>query len=827
MTTSLNVVFLSGCGGDTQRYRCIHAVEQLHLLGHSARWFWHTDERVLTAIDQADILILHRPALTHYLETVLSHARGLPIIYESDDLIFDRRLIDQIPLIQHTNPFEQQRWYNYFWGNAQTLERCHGALTSTLPLSEHFNQVGFKAAIHENALSRETLESSDQARRTRDTDRPVTIGYFSGTLSHNHDFKLISPALHACLQSHADIRLLVGGYLQIPVEFHDVARQIDQRGFVPWQELPRMIAEADIVIAPLDLNDPFARSRSALKYLEAAALGLPVVASSVPAFAATMTHNETGLLATTLEDWRECLEALIAQPQLRLRLGDAAYTNVHTTHTLVHKAPLLEATLRTFINDHEVTSADRRSIDPTHETALQQWHADASLQNHSIFMLTGCDLGNAGNYRCRHPQQQLALHDVHSLVTDYCSVGLNLRQAATFDLAILHRVAWDDHIKTYIKWMQANGRPVVFDTDDLVFAPELIGYVDALKSLSAADVALYLDGVERYRQTLLACDAVIVSTEPLAERVRTLGKQVYVVRNALSWQQIEAAQPYALAKLDSTHPADSSVVIGYFSGTATHNKDFAQITDALISVLEHNPMVRLRIVGPLELAPAYQAFAGQIERRELVSLTELAQEIADVDVALAPLELDNPFCQGKSEVKYMEAAIVATPLIASPIEAFQFAIRHGDNGMLATTTEEWITALDTLIHDSALRRTLGMNAYHDVLERYTPKARSRTLMTALHDVWLKTQPIRNQTVLTPPPTQIFEEYADILQSRYATEQYLQDINAYVQHLESHIAELQSYTRQLEGHVTHIANGRIMRFLNKVAFIKGKVLRGKR
>jgi hypothetical protein len=124
----------------------------------------------------------------------------------------------------------------------------------------------------------------------------------------------------------------------------------------------------------------------------------------------------------------------------------------------------------------------------------------------------------------------------------------------------------------------------------------------------------------------------------------------------------------------------------------------------------------------------------------VVPLVELAAELADVDFAIVPLELGNPYCEAKSEVRYMEAGAVAVPLIASPIEAYRAAIRNGQTGMLAATTEQWIAALRVLIDEPERRRAFGMAAHADVLRRYTPVARSRELLDVLATVWETTEP---------------------------------------------------------------------------------------
>src|SRR5204863_5326912 len=104
---------------------------------------------------------------------------------------------------------------------------------------------------------------------------------------------------------------------------------------------------------------------------------------------------------------------------------------------------------------------------------------------------------------------------------------------------------------------------------------------------------------------------------------------------------------------------------------------------------------------------------------------ELPQLIAQIDINLAPLELDNPFCQAKSEIKYTEAALVGVPTVASPTDAFAYAITHGENGLLAATVDEWQAALSQLIEQPEARQQLGAVARQRVYQEYVPQVCSQ------------------------------------------------------------------------------------------------------
>jgi hypothetical protein len=104
-------------------------------------------------------------------------------------------------------------------------------------------------------------------------------------------------------------------------------------------------------------------------------------------------------------------------------------------------------------------------------------------------------------------------------------------------------------------------------------------------------------------------------------------------------------------------------------------------------------------------------------------LPNLPEELARYDIALAPLEVGNVFCEAKSELKYFEAALVGVPTVASPTQPFADAIRDGVTGFLAKSTEQWYEYLERLVTDPALRRKIGKAALHDILYRYGPDGR--------------------------------------------------------------------------------------------------------
>src|SRR5207253_2012078 len=115
------------------------------------------------------------------------------------------------------------------------------------------------------------------------------------------------------------------------------------RGLVPWRHLADLLAEVDINLAPLEANNPFTDAKSCLKYLEAALVGVPTVASARSDFVRAIRHGENGLLAESSDDWKESLRKLIESPMLRAEIGLAARDDVRRFHTTAARAPRLYA----------------------------------------------------------------------------------------------------------------------------------------------------------------------------------------------------------------------------------------------------------------------------------------------------------------------------------------------------------------------------------------------------------------------------------------------------------------------------------------------------
>lgn len=183
------------------------------------------------------------------------------------------------------------------------------------------------------------------------------------------------------------------------------------------------------------------------------------------------------------------------------------------------------------------------------------------------------------------------------------------------------------------------------------------------------------------------CDGAITTNTFLAEQIgRDTGLPVAIVPNYLGHEQQCVSEAIVAAKRSGGWVRDGRIHIGYFSGSPSHARDFAIVAPTLAALLAEDPRIVVRLVGMLDPHPALIPFAGRVEVHPFTDFLDLQRLIGSTEINLAPLQ-DNIFTNSKSELKFFEAAVVATVTIASPTFTFRHAIDEGQTGYLANELE--------------------------------------------------------------------------------------------------------------------------------------------
>lgn len=370
-----------------------------------------------------------------------------------------------------------------------------------------------------------------------------------------------------------------------------------------------------------------------------------------------------------------------------------------------------------------------------------------------VLFVAGID-GAPLRYRAHLAAEALGLLGVRTDVLHYRDPQVRTL-ARTTDAVVLYRVPATEQILELAAAIRDRepAVPLLFDIDDLIFDEAMRPYVHGLADLPADEVALWWQGVRRYRTTMAECDAYIGSTATLCEHAeKDVGLPAY------RWANGAGVLLGQLSDLAERRPRSAGPLrIGYFSGTTMHDRDWAECEPAVTAVLRARPDVELWIGGHLTLGPDLAAFGRRVRRLPFLPWQELPERLRDVDVNLAPLSAGSPFNEAKSAIKWLEAALVGTPTVASPTQPFTEAIDDGATGLLAGTPEEWEEAIGRLLDDDALRRSVGERARREVQLRYGPHVQGRHYLQIITGA---TRLVRDPATARPVAPQDEKEFTD-------------------------------------------------------------------
>jgi glycosyltransferase involved in cell wall biosynthesis len=303
------------------------------------------------------------------------------------------------------------------------------------------------------------------------------------------------------------------------------------------------------------------------------------------------------------------------------------------------------------------------------------------------------------------PFEDAALHDVlHQpgrSVEKAMQIGRALARrvsvvahARRFDAVYLFREAALLGPAVLERWM---GRrlPVVFDFDDAIFEryrSPTNGYFSWLKFPGKTAATCRLSG------------HVIVGNPYLADYARQFSRSVTIVPTTID-TDIYRPSPAAARRV---------TVIGWSGSHSTVRH--LRTLDAALRRLARRLAFQLRVIG----APGYSLDGVDVELRPWRADTEVA-DFTGVDVGIMPLP-DDRWSRGKCGLKALQYMALGIPAVCSPVGVNRDIISHGQNGLLAASTDDWVAELERLLASDALRQRLGAAGRATVEARYSAAA---------------------------------------------------------------------------------------------------------
>jgi hypothetical protein len=322
-------------------------------------------------------------------------------------------------------------------------------------------------------------------------------------------------------------------------------------------------------------------------------------------------------------------------------------------------------------------------------------------------------------YRVRLAEEALRTAGIETAAVHHRAPHLQ-SWAAGADVVTVYRCGASERVLRMLESCAEQGIATSYDIDDRVFLPQHLDDIPFVSDLSPVDRMNFEVNSRSNGLMVPAVARTSSSTTPLAHELASLhsdGADATVLPNGVGLVTAAAA-----AATNRDRPRGARVRIGYFSGSATHDADWAQAEPALLEVFRTHPETELWLVGSVAVSPAWNAFGSRVTRIGPLPWTDLPELIAAIDINLAPLEV-SPFTEAKSAIKWLEAALVGTPTVATATQPFRDAITDGA-GVLVPAGGDWHAPVTALVEDAELRRRVGEEARAAAYRGFGPEVQS-------------------------------------------------------------------------------------------------------
>jgi glycosyltransferase involved in cell wall biosynthesis len=265
---------------------------------------------LLARLSLYDAVYVHRemsPVGPPIFEWIAARVFRKPIVYDFDDAIW-------LENVSSANPFAG-RFKNY----RKVAKICGWA--DRVSAGNEF-LANFARRFNEQVVVFPTVVDTDRHHnRVRHESGGAPVIGWTGTHSTVEFLRPVVPLLQALSR-------------KVPFEFTVIADrepefQADNLRFVRWNRQTEIedLLRFDIGVMPVPDNE-WTRGKCGFKIIQYMSLGIPPVASPVGVNRQIIENGVDGFLCATEKEWRDALERLLTDPDLRTRMGGAARDKV-------------------------------------------------------------------------------------------------------------------------------------------------------------------------------------------------------------------------------------------------------------------------------------------------------------------------------------------------------------------------------------------------------------------------------------------------------------------------------------------------------------------
>ena len=273
----------------------------------------------------------------------------------------------------------------------------------------------------------------------------------------------------------------------------------------------------------------------------------------------------------------------------------------------------------------------------------------------------------------------------------------NILRCRLFDVVVVQRIL--PFLDVLREKCQKYGIKLIYETDD-----DLLGVEENSPSYE------YVNRVSKSIEDFIdASEVITVTTPELASKFD--GDKTVIISNYYV---------NSVFDIKDDIKREGRLKLGYY-GTLTHSKDLFLIKDVILKLKEKYDF-DFEVVGGFNASDNvdedwFKAIELPPNNMDFEKFMNWLSDTVDWDIAIVPLE-DSSFNQCKSELKFIELAVLAIPAVYSDMCVYNSVVEDGVDGFLAINDDEWIENIEKLIDSIDLRENIRKNALKKVLKEY-------------------------------------------------------------------------------------------------------------
>lgn len=281
------------------------------------------------------------------------------------------------------------------------------------------------------------------------------------------------------------------------------------------------------------------------------------------------------------------------------------------------------------------------------------------------------------------------------------------RRYKNYDIVFVQREAIMLGTTWFERGIRKKGAKYIFDFDDSIWV------MDTSEGNKKYE---WLKDPEKTARNIRHANLVLAGNAYLADYAKHYNDHVKVIPTTID-TNIHKPMPVQKDK----------IVIGW-SGSLTTIKHFEYAIDFLKAIKKKYPQVEIHVISD----DVYENAELDVKGIKWTAENEV-QSINSFSIGIMPLPTDE-WAKGKCGLKGLSYMACEVPTVMSPVGVNTEIIKHGENGFLASTTEEWFFCLSQLIESASLREKTGKEARKTVIEKYSVLSQQDNYLKAFRSV---------------------------------------------------------------------------------------------